>query len=54
MKDPIPKELFRILACPDCKADLVYNKEKTGLVCIKCKAKYPIRDGIPILMPNKI
>ncbi|MAG07979.1 tetraacyldisaccharide 4'-kinase [Candidatus Woesearchaeota archaeon] len=50
-KDPIPKDLFNILACPICKADLTYNKDKTGLVCAKCKAKYPIKEGIPILLP---
>ena len=53
-KDPIPKELFDILACPVCKADMVYNKDKTGLVCTKCKNKYPIKDGIPILLPPEM
>ena len=37
--DPLPKELFDILACPVCKADLKYNKEKTKLICTKCNAK---------------
>jgi len=50
-KDPIPKELFNILACPLCKTDLKYNKNKTGLICIKCKRNYPIKKGIPILLP---
>jgi len=52
-KDPIPKDLFDILACPICKADLRYNKDKTGLVCVKCNAKYPIKGNIPILLPPK-
>jgi uncharacterized protein YbaR (Trm112 family) len=51
MKDPIAENLFKILACPICKADLIYNKDKTGLICNRCKEKYPIRDGIPILLP---
>jgi len=52
MKDPIPEKLFNILACPICKADLIYNKSKTGLICTKCKKEYLIRkDGIPILLP---
>jgi len=50
-QDPIPKELFDILACPIDKADLKYNKDKTCLVCTKCKAEYPIKDGIPIMLP---
>lgn len=50
-KDPIKKELFDILACPVCKSDLMYNKDKSGLVCSKCQSKYPIKEGIPILLP---
>ena len=50
--EPIPKELFDILACPLCKADLNYNKNKTGLICSKCKAEYPIKEGIPVLLPR--
>lgn len=53
MKDPIPEELFKILACPTCKADLKYGKEKKTLVCTKCKEEYEIRDGVPILLPKK-
>ncbi|MBS3102880.1 Trm112 family protein [Candidatus Woesearchaeota archaeon] len=52
-RDPIPKDLFGILACPICKSDLRYNKGKTGLICAKCSAKYPIKDKIPILLPPK-
>ena len=49
--DPIPKDLFDILACPLCKGDLEYTKDKKGLVCSKCGTKYPIDNGIPILLP---
>ena len=54
MTDPIKKELFDILACPVCKSDLDYNKEKSGLVCSKCGAKYPIKGGIPVLLPPEM
>lgn len=50
-KEPIPKELFDILACPMCKGEVKYNQDKTGLVCIKCRNKYPIKEGIPVLLP---
>ena len=51
MTDPLPKELYDILACPMCKGDISYNKDKTALVCKKCKIDYPIKDGIPIMLP---
>ena len=52
-KDPIPKELFDILACPLCRADLEYTKDRKGLACSGCGEKYPINEGIPVLMPPK-
>ena len=50
MKNPIPKDLFDILACPVCRADLRYTKDKKDLVCVKCGQKYLIKEGIPVLM----
>ncbi len=52
-KDPIPKDLFNILACPMCKSDVKYINSKKDLECVKCKLKYPIKDGIPVLLPPK-
>lgn len=51
LKNPIPDDLFNILACPLCKADLEYTKDKKGLVCSGCGEKYPIKEGIPVLLP---
>ena len=52
-KEPIPRELFDILACTLCKADLEYTKDKKGLLCSGCGAQFPIKEGIPVLMPKK-
>ncbi len=53
MGEPLPKELFDILACPVCKGNLKYTADKKGLLCAKCKETYPIREGIAVLMPKK-
>jgi len=53
-EDPIPKELFNILACPEDKSDLRYTKNKKALQCVKCKNTYPIKDNIPILLPPEM
>jgi len=44
----IDKELLDILACPACKADveLIDNM----IVCKKCQKRYPVRDGIPVML----
>ncbi len=44
----IDKELLNILACPACKADVKLEDEK--IICTKCDRRYPIRDGIPIML----
>lgn len=52
--DPLPIDLYEVLACPVDKADVHYTKDKTGLQCTKCKYVYPIRDGIPVLLPPEM
>jgi len=44
----IDDELLKILACPLCKADVILKEEK--IVCTKCQRRYPIKDGIPIML----
>ena len=44
----IDKELLDILACPACKADVELKEGK--IVCTKCGKKYPIKDGIPVML----
>ena len=51
--EPLAKEFLDVLACPEDKAALKQNKAKTALVCTKCKAEYPVNEGIPVLLPKK-
>ena len=44
----LSKELLNILACPKCKGDVKYDKNK--LVCKKCRLKYNINDDIPDML----
>ena len=53
IEDPIPKDLFDILACPLCRADLEYTDGKKSLVCSDCGTRYPIEGSIPILLSPK-
>ncbi len=47
------KAILDILACPVCKNDLVMDHDETGLVCYVCALEYPIKDGIPVLIPEE-
>ncbi len=44
----IDKELLDILACPACKGDV--KEQDNKIVCVKCGKKYPIKDGIPVML----
>jgi uncharacterized protein len=44
----IDKELLDILACPACKGDVELKDNK--IVCKKCRKKYPVKDGIPVML----
>jgi len=47
----IDKELLEILACPACRAPVVQRADR--IVCTQCGRRYPIRDGIPIMLPEE-
>jgi uncharacterized protein YbaR (Trm112 family) len=49
----IDKELLDILACPACKGGIVYDQENEKLICQKCKRRYPIREGIPVMLVDE-
>jgi uncharacterized protein YbaR (Trm112 family) len=47
----IDEELLRILACPVCITSLSQVGDR--LVCDTCGRRYPIRQGIPILLVDE-
>jgi uncharacterized protein YbaR (Trm112 family) len=44
----IAQDLLDILACPACRGEIKLVDDK--LVCQSCNRKYPIEDGIPIML----
>jgi uncharacterized protein len=44
----ITKELMEILACPQCKGTI--EEQGDFLICRRCDLRYPVRDGIPVLL----
>jgi len=47
---PVDKELLEILVCPNCHGDIEYFPEQERIVCKKCGLRYPVRDGIPVML----
>jgi uncharacterized protein YbaR (Trm112 family) len=49
----IDPKLLEILVCPLTKTTLEYDAERQELVSRAAKLAYPIRDGIPIMLPDE-
>ena len=47
------KKLLDLLVCPLCKGKLVYMKKQDELICPVDRLGYPIRDGIPVMLPEE-
>jgi uncharacterized protein YbaR (Trm112 family) len=51
--DRVDPKLLEILVCPLTKGTLEYDAEKQELISRSAKLAYPIRDGIPIMLPEE-
>ena len=42
--------LLTLLVCPKCRGPLMHREAQGAIDCKACKLRYPIADGIPVLM----
>jgi len=49
----VDRKLLEILVCPLTKSTLEYDAERQELISRPAKLAYPIRDGIPIMLPEE-
>jgi uncharacterized protein YbaR (Trm112 family) len=49
----IDPKLLEILVCPLTKSRLEYDPARQELISRQAKLAYPIRDGIPIMLPEE-
>jgi len=49
----IDPKLLEILVCPLTKTTLEYDAGRQELISRAAKLAYPIRDGIPIMLPDE-
>lgn len=52
-KHSVDSRLLEILVCPVTKNPLRYDAERGELISDKARLAYPIRDGIPIMLPDE-
>ena len=65
MSEPVPSELhtladvdvdprlLEILVCPVTRGPLEFDRAKGELISRGAKLAYPIRDGVPIMLPEE-
>jgi uncharacterized protein YbaR (Trm112 family) len=49
----VDPKLLEILVCPVTKASLEYDAKANELISRQAGLAYPIRDGIPIMLPDE-
>jgi len=49
----VDPKLLEILVCPLTRATLSYDAERQELISRAAKLAYPIRDGVPIMLPEE-
>ena len=49
----VDRKLLEILVCPLTKEPLRYDAKRQELISDKAKLAFPIRDGIPIMLPDE-
>ncbi|MGB3391220.1 MAG: Trm112 family protein [Pseudaminobacter sp.] len=49
----IDVKLLELLACPLTKGPLVWDENRQELVSRLARLAYPVRDGIPVMLPSE-
>jgi uncharacterized protein YbaR (Trm112 family) len=50
---PVDPRLLEILVCPVTKGPLTYDRAAAELISPRARLAYPVRDGIPIMLPDE-
>ncbi len=56
MSEPTPEvdpRLLEILVCPVTHGALTYDRAKNELVSRAAKLAYPVREGVPVMLPEE-
>jgi uncharacterized protein len=49
----IDPKMLELLVCPLTKGNLTYDREHHELISPLARLAYPVREGIPILLPSE-
>jgi uncharacterized protein YbaR (Trm112 family) len=49
----LSQDLLEMLVCPICKEHVQALADQSGLKCPVCRRVYPVRDDIPVMLPEE-
>jgi uncharacterized protein YbaR (Trm112 family) len=49
----IDPKLLELICCPLTKGVLTYDAARSELISVSAKLAYPVREGIPIMLPSE-
>ena len=52
-KAEVDPRLLEILVCPVTRGPLTYDRARSELVSRQARLAYPIRDGVPVMLPEE-
>ncbi len=53
LRRTVDPKMLEMLACPLTKMPLSWDAEKSELVSRAARLAYPVRDGVPIMLPSE-
>lgn len=53
MSDKLDPAILEILVCPVTRGPLAYDPQAEELISKEAKLAFPVRDGIPIMLPEE-
>ena len=58
MSDPsqqpaVDPRLLEVLVCPVSRTPLTYDRERGELISKSARLAYPVRDGVPVMLPEE-
>jgi hypothetical protein len=49
----VDPRLLEVLVCPVTRTPLVYDRARQELVSKAARLAYPVRDGVPVMLPEE-
>lgn len=49
----VDRKLLEFLVCPLTKTGLRYDAQKQELISDRARLAYPVRDGVPVMLPDQ-